>query len=56
MEALTSVSIALLTVYDMLKAIDRGMCIERVRLLSKEGGRSGSWHADVPDSSLEGST
>ncbi len=46
MEALTAVSIALLTVYDMLKAIDRGMRIEEVRLLSKAGGRSGSWQAD----------
>ena len=43
MEALTSVSIALLTVYDMAKSIDRGMRIEGIRLLSKKGGRSGSW-------------
>ena len=46
MEALTAVSIALLTVYDMAKAVDRGMHIEGIRLLSKEGGRSGSWRAD----------
>lgn len=46
MEALTAVSVALLTVYDMVKAIDRGMCIEAVRLLSKEGGASGSWSVD----------
>jgi len=46
MEALTAVSIALLTVYDMVKAIDRGMRIEGVRLLSKEGGKSGSWSAE----------
>lgn len=45
MEALTAVSVALLTVYDMVKAVDRGMRIEGVRLLSKEGGRSGSWTA-----------
>lgn len=45
MEALTAVSVALLTVYDMVKAIDRGMCIEGVRLLEKHGGRSGSWTA-----------
>ena len=45
MEALTAVSVALLTVYDMLKAIDRGMQIEGIRLLRKEGGRSGSWSA-----------
>jgi len=46
MEALTAVSVALLTVYDMVKAVDRGMRIEGVRLLSKEGGASGSWHAE----------
>ena len=45
MEALTAVSVALLTVYDMLKAVDRGMRIEGVRLLQKEGGRSGTWIA-----------
>ncbi|HSJ16383.1 MAG TPA: cyclic pyranopterin monophosphate synthase MoaC, partial [Longimicrobiales bacterium] len=45
MEALTAVSVALLTVYDMLKAIDRDMRIEGVRLLRKEGGRSGDWRA-----------
>ena len=43
MEALTAVSVALLTVYDMAKAVDRGMVIEGVRLLRKEGGRSGAW-------------
>jgi cyclic pyranopterin monophosphate synthase len=46
MEALTAVSVALLTVYDMVKAIDRGMRIEGVRLLRKDGGASGSWSAD----------
>lgn len=45
MEALTAVQIALLTVYDMCKAIDRGMRIEDVRLLEKSGGRSGHWQA-----------
>ena len=45
MEALTAVSVALLTVYDMAKAVDRGMRIEGVRLLEKEGGRSGKWSA-----------
>ena len=45
MEALTAVSCALLTVYDMCKARDRGMVIGDVRLLSKEGGRSGTWRA-----------
>ena len=43
MEALTAVSVACLTLYDMLKAADRGMGIEDVRLLSKSGGRSGDW-------------
>lgn len=46
MEALTAVSVALLTVYDMVKSIDRGMRIEGIRLLRKEGGRSGRWVAD----------
>ncbi len=46
MEALTAVQIALLTVYDMCKAVDRGMTIENVRLLEKSGGRSGSWRRD----------
>jgi len=46
MEALTAVNAAALTVYDMVKAIDRGMCIEGVRLLEKRGGRSGTWLAD----------
>ncbi|HZD04987.1 MAG TPA: cyclic pyranopterin monophosphate synthase MoaC [Longimicrobiales bacterium] len=45
MEALTAVSVALLTVYDMVKALDRGMVLEAVRLLRKEGGRSGTWTA-----------
>ncbi len=43
MEALTGVSMALLTIYDMCKAIDRGMRIESVRLLEKTGGKSGHW-------------
>lgn len=47
MEALTAVAVALLTVYDMCKATDRGMVIEAVRLLRKEGGRSGSWTAEA---------
>jgi cyclic pyranopterin monophosphate synthase len=47
MEALTAVATALLTVYDMLKAADRGMTIEGVRLLEKSGGRSGNWRADA---------
>jgi cyclic pyranopterin phosphate synthase len=43
MEALTGVQIALLTIYDMCKAADRGMTIDGVRLLEKTGGRSGDW-------------
>lgn len=43
MEALTAVAVTLLTVYDMAKALDRGMVLEEVRLLRKEGGRSGTW-------------
>ena len=45
MEALTAVSLALLTIYDMAKALDRSMAIEGVRLLAKHGGRSGDWIA-----------
>ncbi|HEV7158962.1 MAG TPA: cyclic pyranopterin monophosphate synthase MoaC [Caulobacteraceae bacterium] len=45
MEALTAVSIACLTVYDMLKAAERGMVIENIRLLKKTGGASGEWLA-----------
>ncbi|MGO9444968.1 MAG: cyclic pyranopterin monophosphate synthase MoaC [Thiobacillaceae bacterium] len=45
MEALTSVSVALLTIYDMCKAVDRGMVIESIRLLEKQGGKSGHWQA-----------
>ena len=43
MEALTAVQVALLTVYDMCKAVDRGMTIRTVRLLEKSGGKSGAW-------------
>ena len=46
MEALSAVSVALLTIYDMAKAIDRGMTIGGVRLLAKSGGRSGDWRAE----------
>jgi len=45
MEALTAVSVALLTIYDMCKAVDRGMRIEGVRLMEKRGGKSGHWQA-----------
>ena len=43
MEALTAIAVACLTVYDMVKAVDRGMVIEEVRLLSKTGGTRGDW-------------
>ena len=45
MEALTAVSVACLTIYDMVKAVDRGMRIEGIRLLMKSGGRSGTFEA-----------
>jgi len=44
MEALTAVSLACLTVYDMVKAVDRGMTIEGIRLIEKTGGTRGDWH------------
>lgn len=47
MEALTAVSVALLTIYDMCKAVDRGMTITDIRLLEKQGGKSGIWQADL---------
>lgn len=47
MEALTATQIALLTIYDMCKAVDRGMTIESVRLLEKRGGKSGHWKRDT---------
>ena len=46
MEALTAVQVALLTVYDMCKAVDRGMTINGVKLMEKHGGKSGSFVAD----------
>ena len=46
MEALTAVSVAALTLYDMLKAIDRGMVIGEIRLERKSGGRSGEWERE----------
>lgn len=45
MEAMTATSIALLTIYDMTKAIDKGMIIDQVRLIEKRGGKSGNWRA-----------
>lgn len=46
MEALTAVQVALLTIYDMCKAVDRGMCMAGVRLIEKSGGKSGHWIAE----------
>jgi cyclic pyranopterin phosphate synthase len=48
MEALTAVAAGLLTIYDMCKAVDRGMRLESIELLEKEGGRSGHWIAKRP--------
>ena len=47
MEAMTAVSVACLTIYDMAKAVDRGMSIESVRLIEKRGGKSGVWQEAV---------
>lgn len=47
MEALTAVQVALLTIYDMCKAVDRGMVIEGVGLLAKSGGKSGTWRREA---------
>lgn len=47
MEALTATTVALLTLYDMMKALDRAMTVDDVRLLQKSGGRSGDWSAPV---------
>jgi cyclic pyranopterin phosphate synthase len=46
MEALTAVQVALLTIYDMCKAVDRGMVMSNIRLLEKAGGKSGHWQRD----------
>lgn len=48
MEALTAVQVGLLTIYDMCKAVDRGMCMDGIRLLEKQGGKSGHWMAASP--------
>ena len=45
MEALTAVQVALLTIYDMCKAVDRGMVMREIKLLEKHGGKSGDWVA-----------
>lgn len=48
MEALNATQVALLTIYDMCKAVDRGMTIQGVRLLEKKGGKSGHWKREAP--------
>jgi cyclic pyranopterin phosphate synthase len=53
MEALTAVSVAALTIYDMTKAVERGMIIEGIRLLEKKGGKSGHWIASGHSSASE---
>lgn len=47
MEALTAVSVSLLTIYDMVKAMERDACISDIRLLAKSGGKSGAWQANA---------
>ena len=49
MEALTATTVGLLTIYDMTKAVDRGMHIDNVRLIEKSGGKSGHWLTDQPE-------
>lgn len=49
MEALTAVSVAALTIYDMTKAVDRGMIISDVRVVEKSGGKSGDWRLETGD-------
>ena len=51
MEALTAVQVALLTIYDMCKAVDRGMTMQGIRLLEKSGGKSGDWQRPAADES-----
>ena len=51
MEALTAVQVALLTIYDMCKAVDRGMTMQGIRLLEKSGGKSGDWQRPSADES-----
>ncbi len=53
MEALTAVSVAALTIYDMAKALEKSMVIEGVQLLRKRGGKSGDWQRSVPNSHKE---
>jgi cyclic pyranopterin phosphate synthase len=54
MEALAAVQVALLTIYDMCKAVDRGMVMQSIRLLEKSGGRSGHWREDGEGEAVDG--
>ena len=54
MEALTAVQVGLLTVYDMCKAVDRGMVMTDIRVLEKRGGKSGEWHAVLAAGPVKG--
>ena len=54
MEALTGVSVGLLTIYDMCKAVDRGMIIDSIGLLEKSGGKSGLWASASPAATDQG--
>jgi cyclic pyranopterin phosphate synthase len=56
MEALTATQIALLTIYDMCKSVDRGMTIHSVRLLEKAGGKSGHWRREAPSVDARGAS
>jgi cyclic pyranopterin phosphate synthase len=47
MEAMTAVSVTALTIYDMVKGVERGVTVESVRLLKKSGGRSGTWEREL---------
>lgn len=47
LEAMTAAAVAALTVYDMVKGLERGVCIERIELIEKTGGRHGPWHRDA---------
>lgn len=49
MEALTAVSVTCLTIYDMAKAVDKGMIIQNIRLVEKHGGKSGDWYSPIKD-------
>jgi len=53
MEALTAVSVAALTVYDMVKGVEKGVEIQAIHLVSKTGGKSGEWHRDRPETSAK---